>query len=171
MFQFELFSRVAESLPLLDSDETATFAVVGHLDLDGDAVFEFLAVGDDADAAVALAGYLLEFLEGRHDGIEAVVVEGAEAFVDEQDVDVHVGTIQGGEGEGEGEGDHEAFASREDRGASYLVPVVLVEDEDGQLLVVVAAGELVAVGDLFEVDVGVVQKGHQDIGLHQGAET
>ena len=105
MFQFELFSRVAESLPLLDSDETATFAVAGHLDLDGDAVFEFLAVGDDADAAVALAGYLLEFLEGCHDGIEAVVVEGAEAFVDEQDVDVHVGTIQGGEGEGEGEGD------------------------------------------------------------------
>ena len=77
MFQFELFSHVAESLPLLDSDETATFAVAGHLDLDGDAVFEFLAVGDDADAAVALAGYLLEFLEGCHDGIEAVVVEGA----------------------------------------------------------------------------------------------
>jgi len=149
---------------ILDFDETAAFAFSRHLDLDGDAFFEFLAVGNDADAAVALAGDFLELLEGGHDGIEALFVEGAEAFVDEEDVDVHVGTIQGGEGKGQRQGDHEAFASREDRGASRLALVVLVEDEDGQLLVFVAAGELVAVGDLFEVDVGVVEQGLQDIG-------
>ena len=128
-------------------------------------------MGDDADAAIALTGDLLEFLEGGHDGVEAVLVEGAEAFVDEQNIDVHVGTIQGGEGEREGQGDHEAFASREDGGASHLVLVILVEDQDGQLLVVAAAGEFVAIGNLFEVDVGVVEQGLQDIGLHQRAET
>lgn len=84
---------------ILDCDEAAAFAFPRHLDLDGDAFFEFLAVGDDADAAAALAGDLLELLEGGHDGIEALFVEGSEAFVDEQDVDVHVRTIQGGEGE------------------------------------------------------------------------
>lgn len=62
---------------ILDFDETAAFAFSRHLDLDGDAFFEFFAVGNDADAAVALASDFLELLEGGHDGIEAVVVEGA----------------------------------------------------------------------------------------------
>ena len=156
---------------ILDLDEAAAFALLGDLDLDGDAFEELFAVGDDADAAIALTGNLLELLEGGHDGFEAILVEGAETFVDEENVDVHVGTVQRGECEGQGQGDHEAFATREDGGASHLVLVVPVEDEDCQLLVVVAARELVAVGDLLEVDVGIVEQGQQDIGLHQGAET
>ena len=58
------------------------------MNLHRDALSEFFAMRDDAHAAIGLAGNLLQLLERGHDRLEAVGVEGAEALVDEEDVDV-----------------------------------------------------------------------------------
>ena len=59
-----------------------------------DAFVEFFAVGDDAYAAVALSGDVLQLVEGGHDAVEAFLVEGAKAFVNKEDVDIEVGAVE-----------------------------------------------------------------------------
>ena len=80
----------------------AAFAVGADADLGVYAFQQFFAVGDDAYTAVALTGDELQFVEGGHDAVEAFLVEGAEAFVDEEAVDIEVGPVKGGEGQREG---------------------------------------------------------------------
>ena len=82
-------------------------------DLDGYTFFKFLTVRDDAYASVALTCYLLQFLKRLHDGIEIVLIQGSEALVDEEDVDVHIRTVERRQGEGQGEGYHESLSAGE----------------------------------------------------------
>ena len=127
----------------------AAFAVAGDPYLGADALVEFFAMGDDAYAAVALSGDVLQLVEGGHDAVEAFLVEGAKAFVNEEDVDIKVGAVEGGEGKRQGERHHKAFASREDGDATHLVFVVSVKNKNGEFVVVFAAGQRVAVSDLL----------------------
>ena len=126
---------------------------------------------DDAHTAIRLSCYLLKLFERLHHRVEALLVKGAEAFVNEEDVDVHVGPIERGQCQRECQGYHEALASGEDGGATHLILVVTVQHKDAQLLVVFTAGEPVAVGYLFQIDVGIVEQRTQNIGLHQCAES
>ena len=72
----------------------AAFAMGADADLGVDAFQQFFAVGDDAYTAVALTSDELQLVEGGHDAVEAFLVEGAEAFVDEEDVDIEVGPVE-----------------------------------------------------------------------------
>ena len=80
-------------------DAAAPFPFFDHADLYADAFVQFLAVGDDADAPPVLSGDFLQAFEGGHDGVETFLVECAESFIDEQDVDVHAGAVERGEGQ------------------------------------------------------------------------
>ena len=63
------------------------FAVCGVDALDADLCADALAqVHDVADDAHTASAHLVEALEGTHHEFAAAVVEGAEAFVDEQGV-------------------------------------------------------------------------------------
>ena len=75
-------------------DAASPFAFFHDADLNGDALVQFLPVRDDTDTPAVLPGDLLQAFEGRHDGIEAFLVERAESLVDKKDIDVHIGPVQ-----------------------------------------------------------------------------
>ena len=125
---------------------------------------------DDAYAPLGLSAHFAKAAQGGHHAVEAFLVEGAEPFVDEEYVDVHIRSVQGRKSQREGQRYHKLFATRKDGGAAHFVAVEAVEYQDGQLLVVGAASQGIAFGDLVQVDVGVVQERKKDMGLYQIAE-
>ena len=72
----------------------ASFAVASDVYLCVDSFVQFLAVGDDAYAAVGLTSNVLQLFKGGHDAVEVFLVEGAEPFVNEEDVDIKVGSVK-----------------------------------------------------------------------------
>ena len=76
----------------------AAFAVAGDSYLGADALVQLFAVGDDAYAAIALSGNVLQLFEGGHDAVEVLLVECAKALINKENVDIEVGTVERGEG-------------------------------------------------------------------------
>ena len=72
----------------------ASLAMACDAYLSADAFVQFLTVGDYANAAVGLPGYVLQFFQSGHYAVQAFFVEGAEPFVDEEDVHVEVGSVE-----------------------------------------------------------------------------
>ena len=72
----------------------ASFTVASDVYLCVDSFVKFLAVGDDAYAAVGLACNVLQLFEGGHDAVEVFLVEGAKPFVNKEDVDIKVGPVK-----------------------------------------------------------------------------
>ena len=127
------------------------------MNLDRDSLVQLLAVRDDTYPSPVLTSDFLEFLKRVHNGFQAILVKGPKALVDEQDIHVQVRAIQGGQGQGQCQGNHEALAAGEDRCRTNLIPVVLVLDKNGELFIILTAGELITVCYLGKIYIGIVQ--------------
>ena len=114
-----------------------------------DVFFELLDVGDDADQPALLP----EDLQAVHDVVERVMIQRAEAFVEEQRVDAGVaGHV--GEPQGKGQTDNEGFAAGEVGAGAGGVVLVAVDD-----------GELQRIPGIQHKGVAVVELGKLGIGM------
>ena len=116
-------------------------ATLAHLELGGDPVAQLGHVADQPHHPPAVA----QRVEGVHHAVERRGVEGAEALVDEEGVELGAAGLVAdrvGEAEGQRQRDQERLPSRE-RGRVALLAVPLVADPQAQPAALLAGAALV----------------------------
>ena len=85
-----------------------------------------------ADDTYFLSAQLMQPLQGIHDGIEVVLTQRSEAFIDEKHIGRKAVLVEGGETQCQRQGYQETFATGQGRGRPGTATLVIVTQQDGE---------------------------------------